>query len=257
MKIIPKLIITIKSAVRRQRLNFIKKRPRNMVGQTRMLGDVFFYPDAASFVSTYESIYIQNCYHFYSSKSSPRILDCGANTGLATLYFKKIYPNSRITAFEPDPEIAACFRKNLSLKGINDVELVEAAVWKKDGQMTFLPDGADGGALSASGSGITVNTVDLRRWMYEPIDFLKMDIEGAEIEVFDHCADQLGNVKNIAVEYHERLGQPQYLDKLLSILSKAEFKYHIFSKGGPVKPLANRFGPKNCGQMLDIFACRV
>ena len=175
---------------------------------------------------------------------------------MATLYFKKIYPQARITAFEPDPTIAGYLRENLRQGNADNVQVIEAAVWKNTGAMTFLPDGADGGALVGSGEGIRVNTVDLRNWMNETVDLLKMDIEGAEMEVLEHCSTQLANVQNIAVEYHERSGEHQYLEKLLSLLSTAGFQYHVFSKGGPVKPLANRYGPGNSPQMLDIFACR-
>jgi FkbM family methyltransferase len=242
--------------VLRHRLDRMRRLPRKKAGYACLLEQRFIYPDAASFVSTYESIINHRCYHFHTNMTAPRILDCGANTGMATLYFKKIYPAARITAFEPDPTIAGYLRENLKLGGINDVDVVEAAVWKSEGGMTFLPDGADGGALVASGKGISVKTIDILKWMDAPIDLLKMDIEGAEMEVLEHCEKQLTNVQNIAVEYHERLGEPQYLDQLLSLISKAGFKYHVFSKGAAVKPLANRFGPGGAPQMLDIFARR-
>lgn len=241
----------------RRRLDVMKMKPRNKRGRTRLPGSLFFYPDGPSFASTYQSIYSQRCYHFYTAMKAPRILDCGANTGLATLYFKKNFPHAEITAFEPDPKIAGYLRENLKLGGINDVDVVEAAVWKNDGEMKFQPDGADGGSLVASGEGIPVKTVDILKWMHQPIDLLKMDIEGAEMQVLEHCHPKLGNVRNIAVEYHEQRGEPQYLERLLSLLSEAGFRYHVFSKGGPVKPLANRYGPEDTPQMLDIFACKV
>ena len=64
---------------------------------------------------------------FCSTQPTPRILDCGANVGLASLYFKRLYPQARITAYEADPDIYQCLRNNLRRNGASDVETIQAA----------------------------------------------------------------------------------------------------------------------------------
>ena len=54
-----------------------------------------------SFQSLLIEIFINKSYLFKSAKPDPFILDCGANIGMATLLFKKLYPNAIINCFEP------------------------------------------------------------------------------------------------------------------------------------------------------------
>src|SRR6187551_2590260 len=69
---------------------------------TNLLGPVIDIPDGPSVASSWEAIFRRNIYLFAADTSSPRILYCGANVGLACAYFKKIFPAARITAFEAD-----------------------------------------------------------------------------------------------------------------------------------------------------------
>ena len=232
----------------------IARLPERKGGTTNLPGTRFEFIDPASFLATYASVFGARCYHFRTQSEQPRILDCGANTGLVSLYLKKVFPGSRITAFEADPSICSVLQRNLQGLG---VDIIEAAVWTEDGTARFSQDGADGGKLlSTDEVGVTVSTVDLRDYLHDRIDFLKIDIEGAEIPVLQACDGHLDSVQNIAVEYHDREGHDQQLDVLLDVLRRNKFKYQVFSKQGPVKPLANRFGPGRVPLMLDIFCTR-
>jgi hypothetical protein len=90
-----------------------------------------------------------------------------------------------------------------------------------------------------------VRAIRLRDLMDERIDFLKIDIEGAEYDVLGDCADKLENVENLFVEYHVRSSEEQHLDEILSWIRRAGFRYYInaaadnqahpfVSKGGEV-----------------------
>jgi len=244
----------VNSLITQFKINKLTRMPRKTSGMVSLGGFKFNYIDAASFLSTYKSIFTDRVYHFISNKENPRILDCGANIGLASIYLRSVFPKAIITAFEPDPIIIGILKKNLAPA---NVEVIEAAVWNQSGEISFKSDGADGGCLEPNQLGCSVPTIRLADWLQEPIDFLKIDIEGAELPVLRDCGNLLKFVQNIAVEYHESSNGSQNLDELLKILSDNGFRYHLHSKRQPIKPLANRFGPKNCGQMLDIFACRV
>jgi FkbM family methyltransferase len=242
------------SLINQFKINKLAGMPRRKSGVVSLGGFKFDYIDAASFLSSYKSIFTDRVYHFISNTECPRILDCGANIGLASIYLRSVFPKAIITAFEPDPIISVLLKKNLASA---NVEVIEAAVWNQGGEISFKADGADGGCVAPNQVGCRVPAIRLADWLHEPVDFLKIDIEGAELPVLRDCRDLLKFVQNIAVEYHEFSNGSQNLDELLRILSENGFRYHLHSKGSPIKPLANRFGPKNCGQLLDIFACRV
>lgn len=249
----------LRQLIQDRQLQSIAARPRHQSGSAAIGHDHFEYVDALSFSVSYQEIFLNRAYHFLSDHPAPRILDCGANIGLAGCYWKRVYPGARITAFEPDPLIAAVLRRNLAAWGGADVEVVEAAVSDRAGAAHFVSDHADGGRLAEEDSGdggLRVSTVDLRSWLDEPVDMLKMDIEGAETDLLNTCRDRLGSVANLIVEYHDPAHGPQRLDEVLAVLRHAGFRYHTFSKAHPVKPLATPYGPSGTPQYIDIFATR-
>src|SRR5688572_5955997 len=66
----------------------------------------FIVPDALSFLWQFKEIFVDEYYNFTSGKVSPIIVDCGANIGTSCIYFKTLFPTSRIKAFEANPDIA-------------------------------------------------------------------------------------------------------------------------------------------------------
>ena len=81
--------------------NFPRYTPTTVTLQGRSLKIV----DMRSYRYTKQAVIDQGCYRFVTTKEAPVILDCGANIGLSVIYFKQLYPNSKITAFEPDPDV--------------------------------------------------------------------------------------------------------------------------------------------------------
>jgi FkbM family methyltransferase len=107
---------------------------------------------------------------------------------MSILYFKILYPNSRILAFEADPEIFALLKENLAVNNLTGVELRNEAAWIFEGEMQFIPDALGGGRLSVNSSSkqnkILVKAIDLKKILKaRPFDIIKMDVEGAEIEL--------------------------------------------------------------------------
>ena len=170
---------------------------------------------------------------FETGNPAPRILDCGANVGLASLFFKRRYPSARITAFEADPAIAALLAHNLRANGAADVEVVAAAVWTGAGEISFQTDGADAGAVASlggarGGAAVRVPTIRLAdRLAGERIDLLKLDIEGAESVVLPDCAGVLENVNAILLEVHEFDPDHRRCPDLLQLLGRNGFAYAV------------------------------
>lgn len=176
-----------------------------------------------------EELFLEETYKFNSDIEAPRIIDCGANTGLSVIYFKRLFPKSRISAFEPDSNIFKILQENLHTFGYDDVELINKAVWSENGSINFLASGGVGGRISNDEDEQTIEmpTYRLKDLLNEEIDFLKIDIEGAEYTVIEDCRDKLDNVKNIFIEYHSEECREQQLEKILKILKDAGFKYYI------------------------------
>lgn len=252
----PGLVFINRSEKERERLGGM---PRYVETVTHLPGFGFKIPDGPSFLASWIEIFDKEIYKFKERSAAPRILDCGANTGVSCLFFKRHYPNARITAFEPDPKIFAYLQHNLEAGGITGIEQVSKGVWHSETTLSFYSEGADGGRINpAPGwAAIRIRTVRLLDYLSEPVDFLKIDIEGAETEVLLDAAPQLGNVHNLFVEYHSFAGQPQTLDQLLQILRRAGFRVQIQPIRYASRPFIQVEQTFGMDMQLNIFACRV
>jgi FkbM family methyltransferase len=199
----------------------------------RLFGYSFFYTNEFWFLHGMHEIFIDKTYWFKTDKSEPLIIDCGSNIGLSLIYFKKLYPKARIIAFEPDPSNFEILNKNLHSFHLNDVQTHNKAIWKEDAVLQFASTASSVGSKIAVSSEIdsdvtSVAAVDLSGYLKEgPVDFLKIDIEGAEFEVINACSEYLSNVKNLFIEYHSLPDQPQQLHALLGIIQDAGFRYYL------------------------------
>lgn len=208
---------------------------------------------------SYREIFTNETYFFKTSEKSPLIIDCGANIGLSILYFKHLYPEARIIAFEPGNEIFQILERNLTSYKLRDVKILQNAVWSSESAMNFLPHGSVGGRLTdgPSDKNYLVKTVRLRDYLNEKIDFLKIDIEGAEYEVLCDCRKKLHHVSNIFVEYHSRSDRQQNLDEILAILTMAGFRYHISNADPEGPPFIEKLKKKRFFDLqLNIFGYR-
>lgn len=207
--------------------------PRHQPGRIDLGGYDIAYTDLLTLCPQWHDFFIDGVLRFESPGTSPRILDCGANVGLASLYFKRLYPQARITAFEADPGIAAAARHNMERNGYPDVEVHAVGVWTSDGEVTFRRDGADGGAIDevsrrVDGSLARIPVVRLRdRLIDEEVDLLKMDIEGAEPEVLADCETALSRVRALIVDVHEFDPARRRLPGVLALLERAGFSYAL------------------------------
>lgn len=217
------------------------------------------------YVQSAMEIFVDNVYNFETKSEKPFIIDCGANIGLSVIFFKRLHPNAEVIAFEADPQIMGLCEYNTSQFAFKDVTLVNAAVWTKEGSMEFLPNNSLGGKLEEGVSApdtVSVKTISLLPYLDRKVDFLKIDIEGAEIEVMDNIKDSLGNVSTLFVEYHSTVGKPQELGKLLDTIANAGFQYYI-KEAHPLmrQPFVDhtnklRFKEGNFDLQLNIYAYR-
>jgi len=139
------------------------------------------------------------------------IIDAGANVGYSSLWFANRWPQARILAVEPDARNCAQFRRNLA--EYPQVTLCPGALWPRPATLEILnPD--DGScnfrveerALDQATSGIRGFTIPelLQRAGVDRVGLLKIDIEGAEVEVLAEAHQWLDQVDTLMIELHER-----------------------------------------------------
>lgn len=220
----------------------------------------FSVPDCLSFVWQFKDIFVEENYKFKAGTDRPLILDCGANIGLSCLYFKRLYPNSVIKAYEADPQIARILSQNIQKNKLNNVEIIDKAVWTDNSGIEISHEGADGASIYSNKEKFMVNSVRLKDVLEKgsKIDFLKMDIEGAECDVIEDCKNSLLNVENLFIEYHAFIHREQDLDKILEILRQSGFRYFIRQAADRKYPFINKTS-KHFPEMdlqLNIFAYR-
>ncbi len=247
-------LLTIVELLRLSRL------PRYAPTSTRILGHKFIIPDPHSFIAMYIDIFENEIYRFETDRRWPLIIDCGANIGMSVLYFKRLMPDARIVAFEPDSALADVLHANLEAFGIRDVRIVKAALADQEGYIEFLTEGADAGRIAQPedpGEIVRVPAVRLGDHLGEPVALLKIDIEGAETDLLRDCASHLGQVERIFVEYHSFTALSQRLDELLLILKEAGFRYQILPAGvPPTRPFTRQQPIFEMDLQLNIFADR-
>lgn len=241
--------------------------PRYVETTTDLLGPTIRVVDGLSFALQFEAIVQHETCRFVAGRADPYILDCGANIGVTLWYWKRLYPSARVVAFEPDPHLFQVLSANAGALGLRDVELVERAVWVCDGELPFWLEGADGGRLIGGRLNTddaryteprrVVRAVRLRDWLVDDVDLLKVDIEGAEVDVLLDCADRLTRVRTLLVEYHSFADRDQRLDELLQALRLAGFRVQIQPVHVSPRPFVQR--PDNLGMdfQVNVFAYRV
>ena len=218
------------------------------------------YLDATSLLSSFDVVVVKRWNDFISRKRDPLILDCGANIGISAIHYKRLFPEARVTSFEPDPRACELLRCNLAANNIHDVNVVEAALWKTNGRNSFFSEGADANrlmekleeinkltTLTPSATHCKVETVRLADYLTaeDEVDFVKLDIESAETEVIADCADSLRRVRSMVIEFHMTNSQPRDLARTLSTLADAEFHVSVTSYGPWVDLLHQTTGPAN------------
>lgn len=142
------------------------------------------------------------------------IVDAGANIGASSIFFSRSYPHAKIFAIEPE-------KGNYDILTINtssyaNIIPLRAALWHKTQIKPIMDRGtgpwgysisagpSTGRAIGQKVQAITVQEL-MKKHSLEYIDILKLDIEGAEKEVFENSVDWIDKVKVIIVELHDRI----------------------------------------------------
>lgn len=208
----------------------VSQLPRFKEGYFKVLGKDFLFHDNLSFLVTFDEIFTHELYKFKPSANNKIIIDCGANIGLSVLFFAINYPSHEIIAFEPDTYLFKLLSINIKNYNLKNVRLIQKAVWNCEGELEFYTDGGMGGRINQiyqNKRSEKVKTIRLKDWLNTEIDFLKIDIEGAEHQVIIDCKDKLNKINNLFFEYHNYINAKQDLHCLLEIIQHNNFQYYL------------------------------
>jgi FkbM family methyltransferase len=130
------------------------------------------------------------------------IVDLGANIGLAARRFLSRHPSATIIAVEPDPANVELLRQNLA--GF-DATIVDACVGGHERTVSLVGDRADGLRMvddPDGGQAVVTMPRILDLLASDRVDLLKVDVEGAEQEIFATCEAWIPRVRYLIVECH-------------------------------------------------------
>jgi FkbM family methyltransferase len=159
----------------------------------------------------YDYVFKDKYHHPYIELTSanPVILDLGANIGLTAVDYQLLYPGATIYSYEMDVDNYELARKNCT--PYKSIHLFNKAVWYKEGVFTYNKSAnADAYKLESleggSGTPCEVATTSIKSIIEENnikwVDFVKLDIEGAELEVFQNDLSWLNKVSQTKIEVH-------------------------------------------------------
>ena len=186
---------------------------------------------------TFEEIFLKNIYDITLPFSPQTIVDAGANVGFASIFFKLKYPKADILAIEIENRNIKMIKKNTSQ--ISNFEVISKALYNRKAYFNIEnPYNATNSfqineTNDLSSFDIESVTVDeiLTYKNWETIDLLKIDIEGAEKQLFeDNYENWLPKVKVIMVETHDRM-IANCSSVVISTLSKFNFILYTTTEG--------------------------
>lgn len=196
---------------------------RNISGNAECCSIKLFIRPGTSDIKVFKHIFKDGEYSFlYDLKYKPKvILDGGANCGFASIQIALLFPHAKIVALEPSPDNFKALKRNIDIASLNSrIEAKNIGLWYRTAHLLLQMKGRDikdSKKETAKWSvrvketrdetaivGMSINTLKEVN-AYHEFDFVKIDIEGAEYEVFKHGnIEWLSKVRLLSIEMHDK-----------------------------------------------------
>ena len=160
-------------------------------------------------------------------KEGDVVIDAGANIGYYTILLSKLVgATGKVYAFEPGEECFSLLKKNLRENRCCNVILINKALFNKKGKIKFYIDKEDKGSSSVLKTNgmevislrcVSVESTTLDNEIKEPIDFMKIDIEGAELQALQEATTLLCSCKKMVIEAPKERKDFKEIMKLLIV----------------------------------------
>jgi FkbM family methyltransferase len=193
---------------------------------SRLLRHPVYARPGSSDLVVFDQIFVHCEYRCLDDLTDPKlILDCGANVGYSSTYFLSKFPGCFVVAVEPDPSNFEMLQRNL-LPYEGRYTLIRAAVWPRAELLRFNKTVAGLGREWARrvepadcDTMDDIETIDIpgliARSPYKRVSLLKVDIEGAETELFgSEPRTWLRLVDNIVIELHGDVAKKSFFDAI-------------------------------------------
>lgn len=184
-----------------------------------LTGAVYARPKSSDLAVFYQ-IFVFDEYRCMAGLREPRlIVDLGANVGYSSAYFLSRFKDCRVIAIEPDPDNFRQLQKNV--RPYSDrITTIQAAIWPTAERLDMHHPGigAEWGVKVAPSNDGTVDAVTMPQILglagRDRISLLKIDIEGAEIELFKSDTSWLDAVDNLVIELHGEEAEQIFFSKI-------------------------------------------
>lgn len=181
-------------------------------------------------------------------RSGDTVIDAGAYTGEFTVYAAKAAgPGGKVIAFEPDPSVFSRLLSNIKLNGLSNVLAINKGLWSAKTVLKFN-ESAQGGNFFKDGATDTIELNvsplddELAAHGIKKVDFIKMDVEGAEVEALKGARQTLlDNDVSLAIASYHKLngekssGQVERLLKEFGYGAETSHERHLTTYGWKIK----------------------
>lgn len=178
-----------------------------------------FYKTQTKFwtVNSYTPLYfitkeIERYEKYYKIKYKDTVIDAGSFNGILSLVYAEKAKDGKIFSFEPDKTNLKRLEENLNLNDYpQNIHLIKKGLWSQSGEINFYADGSVASssfyrAENAQEQTIKVTSLDdfIEENSIEKVDFIKMDVEGAELDILKGATRLLNTLKpNLSIAtYH-------------------------------------------------------
>ncbi len=174
-------------------------------------------PGASGLAEALSEVWFDRCYdrdRFYEPADGDAIVDCGAHVGTFSIWMARRNPACRVVAIEPSEANHACLVENIRANRIPNVRAHRLAISGTRGRATIEAVGRTLdrrlGVVDAAGGPESTEVVVLEDLFglaeADAIAFLKVDIEGSEVDLFGAARpDDLRRIGRIGLEYHDNI----------------------------------------------------
>lgn len=175
-------------------------------------------------------------------KSGDIVIDVGANIGYYTLIFAKLVGDKgKVIAFEPEPKNFEILKKNIEINNLTNVVVEQKIISNINGKRKlFLADtgivGHHTNPLKNSTNFIEIDSTTLDDYLAkdslsDKINFIKIDVEGGELQVLEGSKKILEKNKDLKIftEFN-RENIKEYdssPEKMLNLMVKNNFQFYV------------------------------
>lgn len=218
---------------------YVEIRKKEGEASLQMFGYKVVSPSYFELLYLFREIFLDQQYLLTSKEKAPVIVDCGANIGLATLFFKKMNPMCSIICFEPNPRAYSFLKRNVESNFLQNVNLVNAGLADVIDEIYFYID-KNNTLISSikeergAKDKIKIPTVVLSDYIRgKNISLAKVDVEGAEWLILNDVikTGTINNIKEFIFEYHHNVpGSTHHLGEFLTLLEQHNYKYKLSAR---------------------------